>query len=147
MSVHNHIKNFNYETKGLPYYLWVDVPFSVLLAVQLIVFYCTIFEFICAQSPHSMKGLLTGCAVAVITFTQTIGDVIALVWSLHWPVYSTPSCGIWYYLFTALIGIIGLVVLVIVAKWYRRRERDEIVNERVFAENYYSCHPSLSGTI
>ena len=119
--------------------LWVDIPYNVVHAVLLMIFYITTFEFICAQSPYSMKGLLTGFTWAMSALAVVTGSVFYyLVSSLPWPSYTTPSCGFWYYLFTALIGIIGLVVLVIVARWYRRRERNEVVNERIFAENYYS---------
>ena len=122
-------------------YLWVDIPSSVLRAVQLMIFNIAGFEFICAQSPYNMKGLLLGLGLTLTMVFQTIGEAVYFAWSQSWETeYSIPSCGFWYYLFTALIGIIGLVVLVIVAKWYRRRERDEIVNEQEFAENYYSHH-------
>ena len=119
-------------------YLWVNIPLSVLFAVQVMIFDIAVFEFICAQSPYNMKGLLLGLGFSVFMTATTIGEAVYFAWSQSWKrEYSTPSCGFWYYLFTALIGIIGLVVLVIVAKWYRRRERDEVVNEHVFAENYY----------
>ena len=122
-------------------YLWVNIASSVLFAVQWMILNIAVFEFICAQSPYNMKGLLLGLGLSVTMAAGTIGEAVYFAWSQSWETeYSTPSCGFWYYLFTALIGIIGLVVLVIVAKWYRRRERDEVVNVQVFAENYYSLH-------
>ena len=122
-------------------YYWVDIPTSVMFAVQSMIFNIAAFEFISAQSPYNMKGLLIGLGLTLSMVFQTIGEAMYFAWSQSWKTeYSIPSCGFWYYLFTALIGIIGLVVLVIVAKWYRRRERDEIVNVQEFAENYYSRH-------
>ena len=122
-------------------YLWVDIPTSVLFGVQGMIIGIAVFEFICAQSPYNMKGLLLGLGFSANMAALFIGEAVYFAWSQSWKTeYPAPSCGFWYYLFTGLIGIIGLVVLVIVAKWYRRRERDEVVNEHVFAENYYSVY-------
>ena len=134
------LANESSATLAINYY-WVNIPLSVLFAVQVMIFEIAVFEFICAQSPYNMKGLLIGLGLSVTLAAGTIGEAVSFAWSQSWKMeYSTPSCGFWYYLFTALIGIIGLVALVIVAKWYRRRERDEVVNVREFAENYYSLH-------
>ena len=120
-------------------YLLVDIPSSSLLAIQIILFDVAAFEFICAQSPYNMKGLLTGIEFAVFETASIIGYMVHFTWSQCWKdPFTSLSCGIWYYLFITAIGSVGLVILVIVAMWYKERERDEIVNERGFVEEYYS---------
>ena len=53
----------------------------------------------------------------------------------NWVRYS--SCGFWYYLCTTVMGAVGLVLFCLVAKWYKKREREEPANERLLVEAYY----------
>ena len=46
-------------------YIWVDVLIQVLSAIQLMSFIIAFFEFICAQTPYTLKGLLIGLACSV----------------------------------------------------------------------------------
>ncbi len=131
-------------TNPLPiHYFAVEIPTGVLIALQWLAFVIAAFEFICAQSPYNMKGLLTGLATVVIVLASRVGSAIYKVWSDAWKDSdSAISCGTWYYIFTSLLGITGLIFLFVVAKWYKRRERDDIINEQRFAEAYYASHDS-----
>ncbi len=121
------------------YYGAVEVPTGAVIAVQWLAFDIAAFEFICAQSPYNMKGLLTGFGVVAIVLARVVGEIVYEVWSGAWTVTNSfISCGAWYYIFTCLIGILGLILLFIVAKWYKRRERDDIINEQRFVEAYYT---------
>ncbi len=127
------------------HYLWVEIPFNVVIGIQYMIFYITTIEFIFAQSPQAMRGLLTGLALAVIWFFTATGNYLLFdLWSRNWKsVYSTPSCGVWYFLSTTLIGFVCLLVLVIVARWYKQRQRDEQVNEQAFVEEYYDRYTRM----
>jgi len=108
-------------------------------------------EFIYAQAPYSMKGLLAGiiyCWVGVMA-----GTVLSL-WNVTLrkaadKVSSGPIsnlCGVWFYAsalaFTLLLFLIGIGFV----KWYTFRRRDEnIHNEQIFAVDYfdrYNASPS-----
>ena len=53
-----------------PYILVIQ---NILVAVAYILIYGGVFEFICVQSPHSMKGVLIGIFFAVKGLFQLIG--------------------------------------------------------------------------
>lgn len=130
----------NASASSLPIsYFAAEFPTGALHAVQWLGFNIAAFEFICAQSPYNMKGLLTGLAFVVILLAQFLGNIVYDVWSHAWKEKdSAISCGTWYYAFTSLIGLAGLILLVVVARWYKRRERDDIIDEQRFVEIYYA---------
>ncbi len=103
-------------------------------------FLTAILEFVCAQSPYILRGLLIGLVYSVVLCSILLGFGTYGVWEA---VYKgersdNPSCGVWFYLFTTTATILGCVLWCAVAKWYKKRERDEPEMYRIFAENYYS---------
>ena len=119
-------------------YLWVYVPSTLLNGVLYAVLYTTLSEFIVAQSPYSMKGLLFGSIWSLLVISFAIGAALNLAWSYGWKSpFSFPSCGTYYYLFVTLLSVAGLVVYIAVARWYKRRERDEPENQQAIVEDIY----------
>ena len=49
-----------------------------------------------------------------------------------------PICGFVYFLVNTLVALIGLIAFVLVAKRYRKRERDEPDHIYRYAEEYYA---------
>ena len=102
------------------------------------------FEFICAQSPHSMKGLLMGLFFALRGAFELLGAVFVVPFSSFGPWKylppTLPSCGFYYYLLRMVFGFAGIVSYVITARKYTYRQRDEIINERVYIEEYFEHH-------
>jgi peptide/histidine transporter 3/4 len=108
-----------------------------LSALSRMLIYTGVFEFICSQSPHSMKGLLIGVLYVVRGLYQVIAVLTTLPYTLvggdmH------PSCGFYYYLMNIVIGLVAMLVYMCVAKRYRYRVRDELCNVYQYAEEYYS---------
>ena len=104
------------------------------------------FEFISAQSPSSMKGLLVGVFISVKAFFQLISGIILIpfarksLWDSehmrrHPPV---TNCGFGYLLFTCVAALIGLILLLVVARRYKYRERDDRPYDQRFAVDVYS---------
>lgn len=116
--------------------MFVLLTLLVLSAFSVFSIHVSYFEFICAQSPHSMKGMLIGLSYAIKGFFSFMGAVLAL--SFMFTKVSYPSCGFWYYSMNVVITLIAFVVFIFVAKRYQYRERDEPSNERRYAEEYYS---------
>ena len=110
----------------------------VLNGLAKVLFYVAVYEFICAQSPHAMKGLLIGTFYTIKGVFQLIGALVIFV-----PFYTyrlttnLPSCGFVYYLVNILVAIIGLVSYSWVARRYQYRQRDEPDNIYRYAEEYY----------
>lgn len=122
-------------------YLWVDIPFSVLEIALYLIYNASLLEFILAQTPYSMKGLLIGISYSVTTFFQLLAVVTVVIWVGIWqyttPPTQQPTCGLWFYLFAIVVTVVGLVLFCIVARWYKKRERNEPQFEQRFVEQYY----------
>ena len=71
-----------------------------LSALSHMLIYTAVFEFICAQSPHSMKGLLIGLLYAIKGLYQLLAALLIVpIVVLDYSGYSYfPSCGFYYYL-------------------------------------------------
>jgi hypothetical protein len=101
----------------------------------------SLYEFLCAQSPHSMKGMLIGLAYAVQALFVCIGVALQTPFARYWEL-TYPSCGFIYYSVSVLLCLACFIILTRVVKRYRYRERDEPSKEHQYAEEYYS-NPQL----
>jgi peptide/histidine transporter 3/4 len=118
----------------------VVIPPCILFNLGYLLVQSTAVEFILAQSPHSMKGLLVGVFFAIkglFQFISAIAVVPFAIPSIWNGVNSVTNCGFGYYLFTMVVGFIGLVVLSITVRSYKYRQRDERPFDTRFAEQYY----------
>ena len=109
---------------------------EVLVSFSEMLLFISFFEFICAQSPLSMKGMLIGLTYAI----EGVFNLLALSLQLpfyHWK-YTYPSCGLVYHSINIVIGVASFILFTWVARRYKYRERDEPSRERQFAEEYYS---------
>ena len=101
------------------------------------------FEFICAQSPYSMRGMLIGLFYAILAvFVSLIGLVVGIVVAIFNnhkdDLLHELSCGSWYLVTSVGIGIVGFLLYLIAAKCYKKRERGGYqVNEQTVLEGYY----------
>ena len=125
----NHTTKLRYPV--LEMHWAVLIPPNVLLGIGPPIVTATVFEFISAQSPHSMKGLLIGVFFVIKGFFQLISSIALVpissdsIWSKgsigeHPPV---TNCGFTYFLFTIVVALFGLVMFSIVVKRYKYRER------------------------
>ena len=110
---------------------------SFLNAVGLILLNVATFEFICAQSPHSMKGFLIGTFFTIKGIFQLIG-VLAVLTPVTALCKSHAICGFIYYFLNIVILFIGIIAFTIVARRYQYRVRDEPDNIYRYAEEYYA---------
>ena len=158
MDAYGHILNANvtacflHETNLLKYHdshawmslnidsYWLVIQYS-LNAVGYMLLYIAVYEFICSQSPHAMKGLVIGTFFAIKGVFQLLGVVIIyLPFGIGWrnTLHSFPGCGFVYYLINAIIALIGIVAYTCVARQYQYRVRDEPDNIYRYAEEYYA---------
>ena len=143
MGVANHDCTLEEEFCQITSYFVISPHFLIiqfsLNAIGYMLLYIAIYEFICAQSPHSMKGLLIGTHFAIKGIFQLLGVLI-----VYTPItvgcdyrHKFPICGFVYFLVNTVVAFIGLIVFVIVARRYKKRERDEPDNIYRYAEEYY----------
>ena len=118
---------------------------SCLNTIGYLLLYIAIYEFICAQSPHSMKGLLIGTFFAIKGVFQLFEIAVIYVPFTQWEwELKFPSCGFVYYLINVVIGIVGIVAYTCVARKYQYRQRDEPDNIYRYAEECYAKGPDES---
>ncbi len=95
--------------------------------------YATSLEFIAAQSPHAMRGILMGAfyfimgIFLILSILLLIPFKVTSIWgegdlSNNPPVI---SCGFGYYAVCIGIAVVGFVALLLAVKWYQYRRRDE----------------------
>ena len=110
--------------------LILSIPFQILMSSVTLLYQVSILQFICAQAPYSMKGLLIGLGFLVLYFSSCIAYVVQEGFQRKWKHRSysvkslTTSCDFWFFITTLIISIAGLVILCAVAKWYKKRERE-----------------------
>ena len=118
--------------------MWYIIIPCALNTISSMLFYIAAYEFICAQSPHAMKGLLIGTFFTVKGVFQLIGVLIILIPFITWNSdTSFPSCGFVYYLVNIIVILVGLVAYSWVARRYQYHQRDEPDNIYRYAEEYY----------
>ena len=108
-----------------------------LSALSHMLIYTGAFEFICSQSPHSMKGLIIGVFYAIRGLYQVLAALLVLPY-YYGGTFKPLSCEFYFYLMNIVIGLVAVLVCVWVARRYRYRVRDELCNVRQYAEEYYS---------
>ena len=114
----------------------------VLSALADMLFDIAVLEFICSQSPYTMKGLLLG----IFFFTRSLFQGIAILSTVpfgeFWKIESL-SCGSGFYAMYIVIGLLEFVLFSCVSKRYKYRNVNEPSNEYRYAEEYYSNIPYI----
>ena len=118
---------------SIPLY-WLLISASVSAVGQTFVV-CSSLEFVMAQSPNRMRGVMMGLATVFIGFRYLVHYGLERV--LEHFSNATPSCGFYYYLVLSILLILSLVLFIIAAKRYKLRERDRHVNIQAIAEEHY----------
>ena len=119
-------------------YLWVGIPLSIIMGIETLTLFVSLFEFICAQTPYDMKGLIVGLGFCAVALSEALVGATLIPWVLAWPRPPTyPTCAFWFYLFVILVTVVSLVIFCIVAKWYKKRERNELLHQQRFVEDFY----------
>ena len=106
---------------------------TLLLRIGPMLVIATTLEFISAQSPQSMKGLLVGVFFAIRGLFQFLNSIVIIPLSLNQPWASkemiehppVTNCGFVYLALTSVTGLIGLILFSLAAKRYKYRTRDE----------------------
>ena len=123
----------------------VLLPPNLLLGIGPLLVIATTLEFISAQSPQSMKGLLVGVFFAIRGLFQFLNSIVIIPLSLKQPWASremiehppVTNCVFVYLLLTSVTGLIGLILFSLVAKRYKYRTRDEGMFRQQDVEEIY----------
>ena len=122
--------------------MYFFIPQHVLSALADMLLDIAVLEFICSQSPYSMKGLLLGIFFSIRSLFQEIAVISVIPFGTVWKIESL-SCGSGFYAMYIVIGLFEFVLFSCVSKRYKYRDMNEPANEYRYAEEYYSNIPQI----
>jgi peptide/histidine transporter 3/4 len=109
------------------YYKWLLLP-GLSSGLSTFLFILSAIEFIWAQTPYFMTGLVFGIAYAFLALYVfihlAIGSPFLFIDRVHWKHYPL-TCGIWYFTMQAVIAVVALIVGLIAFKKYKERMRHD----------------------
>ena len=118
------------------------IPSNVLIGIGPTLVTVTIFEFISAQSPHFMKGLLLGTYYAITGIYQFISSVTLVPFISDFQAIGQypphTGCLFGYALYVCVIASIGLILFIIATRCYRYREREDRPYDQRFVIDIYN---------
>ena len=105
---------------------------NTLNAIGYMLIYISTFEFICAQSPQSMRGILICSFFAIKGLFRLLSVLVVYTPFTQWNLpYIFPSCGFVYYLINVVILLAGIATSIIAAKKYHHHGRIDYNSENV----------------
>ena len=113
-----------------------NIPFLLLLipnalqGLSILLVFITALEFICAQAPLRLKGLLIGVWYAFLAVNYLFVEAPELftIESTTWKIFHGTKAGFVF---------LSLVMYLCVSRRYRYHLRDEVVNEQYLIEEIY----------
>ena len=127
---------FHKVEKGTP---WMKASNSVLFGVLTLNILIPSLEFICAQAPYNMRGLLSGYIQLNFWAAYFAGNVVAYKLFEYCQGY---SCSLANTTVGAGLGITAFLVYLITAHWYKKRVRDDIDHPHKWVEDVYDRYLS-----
>ena len=123
---------------------WPRIVCYVAFSVEMAFFMNGMLEFVCAQSPYNVRGLLAGYTLLSFFFSFSLGVLIFwLFFSLCDKTYSFLSQSS----FSTAVGLVGFILHCVLARWYKRRVRDEDYSPHRVVEEVYDRYLSQAHTV
>ncbi len=116
--------------------MWYQTGLAVVGGFLRALFYITSLELICAQAPYSMRNYFISVAQTVGWCCPMLSPILFIVWK---DICSKKYCSLSYSLFYLVLCAIGLVILLVLIKHYRRRSRgqEDKQNQQMWVEEVY----------
>ena len=116
-------------------YFWLLVP-QLITGLSMLLVSMTALEFICAQAPQTLQGLLIGLWYAMYSIRYLLVSILDtyITSSSSWYIYQ--GCKV-------SVMLVSLLLYSWVSRWYRYRERDEVVNVQQMIENIHERNLDL----
>ncbi len=128
---------YYYYTNYIPVFVAYGHTFSVALIGLLML--TALVEFVSAQSPYNMRGVLLGYVWCIYSFTYAIAILV------YYMTLDSESKGLLLLVHTvvsALLSLIGLVSFGLLARWYTGRVRDDVTTPHMWVEEVYDRYLS-----
>ena len=113
---------------------WLWIPL-ILNGMGVCILEMSFLEFLIAQTPAKMKGLIIGVWNVVRGMGTSLGLLLPFIFK-QLP-HVLPSCGFYYLLTNLVLLIFVFAVFLMAAKWYKLRQREIVVNVHAIAEEHW----------
>ncbi len=123
---------YYYYTNYIPVVVAYGHTFSVCLIALLML--TALVEFVSAQSPYNMRGLLLGYVWCINSFTYAIAS---LAYYMTRDFEDNQVVLLVHTVISALLSLIGLVSFGLLARWYTGRVRDDVTTPHMWVEEVY----------
>ena len=124
---------------------WLILP-KVLFGIALYIILTSSMEFIAAQAPYSMRGLLLGIGSLLYGLSAAMSSLCYLLVKIFRKYYTQSNganCDLWFYGCILFLTIVLLCAGFLFNKRYNLRRRDEdLPNDQKFAMDYYEKYLS-----
>ena len=102
-------------------YRWIAIP-ELFQTTSLVMLYTGAIEFLCAQTPSFMKGLIAGAAYCMILISTLVFFVLSIPFQRYLPVWSitTIICEFWYAILLLIVHTCILLILVVLKMCYKK---------------------------
>ena len=109
---------------------WTIIP-RILIGLSAFILILSGIEFICAQAPFNMKGLMFGMVYGLYGLSSLVHSALAIPFLSKKPLWEKAplTCGVWFFVIQGVIVLSGLVVVVVMIKRYKRRNRINITSQ------------------
>ncbi len=108
------------------------------VAIVTLILLPSLMEFVSAQSPYNMHCLLQGHYWCIFTSSVSIAQLINYeINSFSFSKNRLSLVMLIYSSVTFAVALVGLVLFCLLARWYKRRERDDIVSVHTLVEETY----------
>ena len=121
----------DYNDSPHKYILPVIIISQILNGLSLILISLSALEFILAQGPRSMQGLLIGLWYAY----QSVSVLLQILSQrLHW----YEDFHYWLTVLKTSLAVVSLIIFIIISRWYKYRQREESseINRQAIIEEY-----------
>ena len=132
------LMNFHIVERGVPWIMGIN---SVLYGVLVAAMFIPSTEFVCAQAPYNMRGLMTGYIQFSFWLAYAFGNLLAFKFFQY---CQTSSCSLANASFGAAVSIFAFLLYLIIAHWYKRRVRDDIDTPHKWVEDVYDRYLSAA---
>ena len=124
--------------------VWHEIVLQVVSGLTAMVLVSSAVEFVCAQSPYNMRTLVMGYAILLLLSSELLGS---LVRHIFYENCTSPYCSIILNSITVSLAVIGFLLHCILARWYKRRVRDDIYSPHRLVEEVYDRYISAQPEI
>ena len=134
-----HVVTNSESTPLTVHFLYTTIPYLA-FGLADFGFFIGVFVFICSQAPLNMNGMLIGLFYLLLGWCYAVG--LLIVYPFIYSNYQSGStsilnCGFWLILIVLILSVLGCIVYLMAAKWYRKRIRDDFFNYLSFVEQHF----------